>query len=65
MLPGADWNFNENTVWMESTMTKRRSEPGNLLEDSLEAGLGEDIERRALDAQALAARLDLMLGFFA
>ena len=22
MLPGADWNFNENTVWIESTMTK-------------------------------------------
>jgi hypothetical protein len=20
MLPGADWNFSENTVWMESTM---------------------------------------------
>ena len=21
MLPGADWNFSENTVWTESTMT--------------------------------------------
>jgi hypothetical protein len=21
MLPGADWNFSENTVWTESTMS--------------------------------------------
>ena len=21
MLPGADWNFSEKTVWIESTMT--------------------------------------------
>ena len=46
MLPGADWNFSENTVWTESTMMKRRPQPGDLLEDPLEAGLGEEIERR-------------------
>ncbi len=44
---------------------ERRPEPGDLFEDPLEAGLGEDVERRALDAEALAARLDLVLGFFA
>ena len=22
MLPGADWNFSEKTVWIESTMMK-------------------------------------------
>ena len=65
MLPGADWNFSENTVWIESTMTKRRLEPRDLLEDALEAGLRQDVERRALDAEPLAARLDLVLGLFA
>ena len=31
---------------------ERRLEPGDLLEDALEAGLGEDVERRALDCRA-------------
>ena len=25
MLPGADWNFSENTVWIESTITSAGS----------------------------------------
>ena len=65
MLPGADWNCSEKTVWIESTMMKRRLEARDLLEDALETGLGEEVERRALDAEPLAARLDLVLGFFA
>ena len=44
---------------------ERGPEPGDLFENPLEAGLGEDIERRPLDAKTLAARLDLVLGFFA
>ena len=40
-------------------------EPGDLFENSLEARLGEDIERRALNAETLASRFDLMFRFFA
>ena len=65
MLPGADWNFSEKTVWMESTMTNAGLSRGDLFEDALEAGLGEDVERRPLDAEPLAARLDLVLGLLA
>ena len=41
------------------------TQPRNLFEDALEAGLRQDVERRAFDAEALAPRLDLMLRFLA
>ena len=44
---------------------ERRLEAGDLLEDPLEAGLGEQVERRRADAEPLAARLDLVLGLLA
>ena len=44
---------------------QRRLEPGHLLEDALEAGLGQQVERRVADAEPLAARLHLVLGFLA
>ena len=65
MLPGADGNFSENTVWIESTNDERGAQARDLLEDPFEAGLGEQVERGALDPEALSARLDLMLGFLA
>ena len=46
-------------------MTSAGLSAGDLLEDALEAGLGEQVERRVADAEPLAARLDLMLGFLA
>ena len=44
---------------------ERGTEARDLLEDALEARLGEDVEGRLLDPEPLAARLDLMLGFLA
>ena len=44
---------------------ERGPEPGGLLEDPLETGLGEQVQRRAADAEPLAARLDLVLRFLA
>ena len=44
---------------------ERRIEPPDLFEDPLEAGLREDVERRALHAEPLTSRLDLVLGLFA
>jgi Ca-activated chloride channel family protein len=40
-------------------------EPGDLLEDALDARFGEQVERRGADTEAIAAALDLVLGFFA
>ena len=44
---------------------ERRLEPLDLFEDALEAGFGEQVQRRPVDRQPLAAQLDLMLGLFA
>ena len=44
---------------------ERRLEPRDLLEDPLETGLGKQVQRRAPDAEPLAARLDLMLRLLA
>ena len=44
---------------------ERRLDAGDLLEDPLETGFGEQIQRRVADREPLAARLDLMLGLFA
>ena len=44
---------------------QRRLDARDLLENALEAGFGEQIERRAADREPLAARLDLMLGLLA
>src|SRR4029079_11107504 len=44
---------------------QRGAQARDLFEDALEAGLGKQIERCRLETQALAARLDLMLRFFA
>ena len=65
MLPGADWNFSENTVCTESMIDERRLERRDLLEDALDAGLREQVQRRVADAQPVAARLDLVLGLLA
>ena len=42
---------------------QRRTQPRDLLEDPLETGFREQVERRPLDAQPLPARLDLMFRF--
>ena len=44
---------------------QRRLDAADFLEDALDAGLGKQVERRVADAEAIAARLDLVLGFFA
>ena len=44
---------------------QRRPDAADLFEDALDAGLGEQVERRIADAEPIAARFDLMLGFFA
>ena len=65
MLPGADWNFSEKTVWIESTMIKRGTQPRDLFEDALETRFRQQVQRRPFDAEPVAARLDLMLRFLA
>ena len=42
-----------------------RLDPSHLFENPLDAGFGEQVERRIADAQPIAARLDLVFGFFA
>src|SRR2546425_3469222 len=44
---------------------ERGFDPGNFLEDAFQTRFGEQIERRPADRQALPARLDLVLRFFA
>ena len=65
MLPGADWNLQREHRLDRIDDDERRLEARDLLEDALETGLGQDVERRALDAEPLAARLDLVLRLFA
>ena len=43
---------------------ERRLEAGDLVEDVLEARFGEQVEGCVADREALATRLDLVLGFF-
>jgi hypothetical protein len=43
---------------------ERGPQPGDLFENALEAGLREDVERRAFDAEPFTARFDLVLGLF-
>jgi hypothetical protein len=44
---------------------ERRPQPGDLLEDALDAGLRQQVERRNADAEPVAAALDLMLRLLA
>ena len=44
---------------------QRRLDAADFFENALDAGLGEQIQRRVADAEAIAARLDLVLGFLA
>ena len=44
---------------------QRRLDAADFLEDALDAGLGEQVQRRVADAETIAARLDLMLGLLA
>ena len=53
-LPGADWNLQREHRLDGVDDDQRRLEPRDFFEDALEARFGEDIERRALDAQTLA-----------
>ena len=65
MLPGADWNLSEKTVWTESTMTSAglsRAISSRIRSRQVSA---EQVERRVADAEPLAAALDLVLGFLA
>ena len=65
MLPGADWNLLEKTVWTESMMTSaglRRAISSRMR--SMQVS-DEQIERRGADAQPIAAALDLVLGLLA
>ena len=65
MLPGADWNFSENTVCTESTIISAGlTRPTSSRMRSMQVS-GEQVQRRIADAEPIAARLDLMLGFFA
>ena len=43
---------------------QRRLDAADFLEDALDAGFCQQVERRIADAQAIPARLDLMLGLF-
>ena len=65
MLPGADCSFSEKTVWIESTTSSAGFSRDGLLEDPLEAGLGQQVDRRVADAEPFAARLHLVLRFLA
>ena len=65
IVPGADWNLSEKTVWTESIDHERGLEARDLFEDALDARLGQQVERRVADAEPLAAALDLVLRFLA
>ena len=65
MLPGADCIFSEKIGLNRVDDQERGLQADQLLEHALEAGLGEQIQRRTADAEPLAARLDLMLRFLA
>ena len=64
-LPGADCSLVENTVWIESSTSSAGFSRSGLVEDALEARLGEQEERIVADAEPLAARLDLRLALLA
>ena len=51
MLPGADWNFEREHGLDRVDDDERRLDARDLLEDPLEAGFGEQIERRLADAR--------------
>ena len=65
MLPGADGKRDEKTVCTESITSAARLQALDLLEDALERGLGHQVEPAALDAEPLAAQLDLALRLLA
>ena len=65
MLPGADGKRDEKTVCTESTTSAAGLSALDLLEDPLERGLGHQVEPAALDAEPLAAQLDLALRLLA
>ena len=44
---------------------KSRLDAGDFLENAFEAGFGKQVQRRVPNRQALASRLDLVLGLFA
>ena len=44
---------------------QRRLHAADFFENALDAGFGQQVERRIADAEAIAARLDLMFGFLA
>ena len=64
-LPGADGNLSEKTVCIESTTRSAGLIAIDFLDQPLDAGFGEQIERRTTNAEALASGLDLVLGFLA
>ena len=43
---------------------KRRRQPRDFFEDALDAGFGQEIERRIADAKPIATALHLVLGLF-
>ena len=56
MLPGRGLEFQREDRLNRIDDQERRLQARDLLEDPFEAGFGEDVERRAGDAQSLAAQ---------
>ena len=65
MLPGRRLELQREHGLDRVDDDEGRPKAGDLFEDALETGLGQDVERRRLDAEPLAARLDLVFGLLA
>ena len=65
MLPGRRLELQREHRLHRIDDHERRLDARDLLENPLEARLGEQVERRVADAEPLAARLDLVLGLLA
>ena len=65
MLPGRRLELDREDRLDRVDDDERRLEPRDLLEDALDAGFGQQVQRRGADAEAIAAALDLVLGLLA
>ena len=65
MLPGRRLELDRKHRLDRIDDDERRLEARDLFEDALDAGFGQQIERRRADAEPIAAALDLVLGLLA
>ena len=65
MLPGRRLELQRKHRLHRIDDHERRLDARDLVEDALEARLGQQVQRRVADGEPLAARLDLMLGLLA